>query len=236
VPVPSWVIDLAEVVSANRIDDQGVSQPVTYADLLAMKTQVQESGSADTWTRLAKWLFADPSSRSISPFSAATLNTLRQNQAALDKTNQTRTEASVSQQPAEPDFSEQQHKEIIAKLNFAKYWMVAFNKYADQHQWQYPKSFEEAAAFMPDEFKTKTSLAPDQFEIVYQGSTKDINYPASIIVIREKQSWRTAKGGWAKAYGFADGHCEIHKADDGNFGPWESQNMPPSRTAAQPGQ
>jgi prepilin-type processing-associated H-X9-DG protein len=32
-------------------------------------------------------------------------------------------------------------------------------------------------------------------------------------------------GGWNRTYGFADGHTEIHKAEDGNFGPWEEQRI-----------
>jgi prepilin-type processing-associated H-X9-DG protein len=39
--------------------------------------------------------------------------------------------------------------------------------------------------------------------------------------------------GWAKAYGFADGHAEIHSAADGNFADWEAQHIvaPPTTTA-----
>jgi WD40 repeat protein len=72
-PVPSWVMDLAEAVSGNRLDNQGVLQLVPFADLQALKTQVQESVETDPWSRLAKWLFADPAKRTISPFSPATL-------------------------------------------------------------------------------------------------------------------------------------------------------------------
>ena len=42
---------------------------------------------------------------------------------------------------------------------------------------------------------------------------------------REKEAWQTSDGGWARAYSFADGHSEIHKAVDGNFQPWEQQHL-----------
>jgi hypothetical protein len=120
-------------------------------------------------------------------------------------------------------------------MNYTKYWMLAFKQYADQHQGYFPTNFEQAAAFMPDEIKGQTNLAPDQFEIVYRGSLNEIDHPVGIIVIREKEAWQTPDGGWARDYTFADGHCEIHKADDGNFEPWESQHMIAS-AVGQPGQ
>jgi hypothetical protein len=42
-------------------------------------------------------------------------------------------------------------------------------------------------------------------------------------------------GGAHRAYGFADGHSEIHKAVDGNFQPWEQQHMIPPPRAGQAG-
>jgi prepilin-type processing-associated H-X9-DG protein len=46
-----------------------------------------------------------------------------------------------------------------------------------------------------------------------------------VIVVREKDAWQAADGGWLRAYAFADGHAEIHKAADGNFQPWEAQHI-----------
>jgi WD40 repeat protein/serine/threonine protein kinase len=71
-PVPNWVLDLAEAVSENHLDGQGVSQRVPFANLQALQTRVNESSALDVWTRWAKWLFADPTSRASSPFSAET--------------------------------------------------------------------------------------------------------------------------------------------------------------------
>jgi hypothetical protein len=48
-------------------------------------------------------------------------------------------------------------------------------------------------------------------------------FPFRIIVIIEKRPWQTSDGGWARTYCFADGRCEMHKTQDGNFAPWESR-------------
>jgi hypothetical protein len=122
-----------------------------------------------------------------------------------------------------------------AKMNYTKGWMIAFMNYAQQHGGQLPTNFEAAISFGPEGLTNQTSLAPEQFEIVYTGSLNEVTNPQSLIVIREKDASQTTDGGWVRDYGFADGHSEIHKAADGNFLPWEAQHMiaPP---AAQPGQ
>jgi len=69
-------------------------------------------------------------------------------------------------------------------------------------------------------------LAPsNQFEIVYQGSWSSLTNLNNVIVLRENESQPGITGGWVRTYGFADGHAEVHKADDGNFEPWEKQHM-----------
>lgn len=62
--------------------------------------------------------------------------------------------------------------------------------------------------------------------------------PQNVIVVREKEAWQATDGGWLRAYGFADGHSEIHSAADGNFQPLEAQHIaaPPVAGAAQKGQ
>jgi hypothetical protein len=103
--------------------------------------------------------------------------------------------------------------------------MMAFIVYADQNQGQCPTSFDQAAAFLPDPGKNETNVAPDEFEIVYRGSLTDLTNASNIIVIRQKEARQSVvDGGWLRAYGFADGHSELHQATDGNFGPWEDQH------------
>jgi len=154
--------------------------------------------------------------------------------AAAVKVQQRNTHA--PQAKAESDPVEQQAQMGIAKMNYTKGWTLAFWQYADQNHGQFPTNFDQAASFLPDEAKGQTNLAPDQFEIVYQGSLNEITNPATIIVIREKEAWQTLDGGWVRDYSFADGHSEIHKAVDGNFQPWELQHMISPQTSGQPGQ
>lgn len=132
-----------------------------------------------------------------------------------------------TQAKTEVDHAELQRQVAILKMQYAKAWTLAFWQYADQNQGQLPTNFEQAAAFLPNDAKSQTELTPDQFEITYQGSLKDITNAQSIIVIREKDAVQDLDGGAHRAYGFADGHSEIHKAKDGDFLAWEQQHMIP---------
>ena len=143
-----------------------------------------------------------------------------------------KTSAQVSKETTQPD-AMQDEKEIgIAKMNYTKYWMLAFILYADEHQGQFPVTFDSAESFFPPEAKGQPNIRSDQFEIMYQGKVDEVTSPATIIVIREKEAWQL-NGGWVKTYGFADGHCEVHRAVDGDFGPWESQHMMVSQSTGQ---
>lgn len=151
-------------------------------------------------------------------------------------------------QPTESAIAQEDEGKLagIAKLNYTKGWMFAFFLFAQRNQDQLPSSFEQAAPFLPEEAKAEASkpggskygITPDRYEIVYQGSIKSIGNPASAIVVREKEPWQTTDGSWMRAYAFADGHSEIHRAVDGNFGPWEAQHIAQSAATgvAQPGQ
>jgi RNA polymerase sigma factor (sigma-70 family) len=132
--------------------------------------------------------------------------------------------AKTSQVQLKDDPQEREKQLAMARLNFPKYWMTAFFEYAHQNQDQCPTNFDQAFSFLPDRAREQTNLAPDQFEIAYQGSLKDLTNGARVIVIRERQAmmWN---GGWTRAYGFADGHSELHTAADGDFGPWEAQHL-----------
>lgn len=128
---------------------------------------------------------------------------------------------------AENEAAEEQKQLAFAKMNFTKRWMMAFMLYSQEHNDQFPTGFDAAAGHLPDTQGDGKlpSVSTDQFEMVYQGSITNVAKPASTIVIREREPYRTPDGGWVKAYGFADGHSEIHKADDGNFTAWEQEHM-----------
>lgn len=140
-----------------------------------------------------------------------------------------RLQASVASPPTPLEMRE----EAIARMEFSKYWMLALIQYAGEHQDQLPTEFDQAKDFLPQQARAETNVTTDQFEIVYQGKWRDVKKPSDTIILREKQARQSPYGNWTRAYGFADGHSEIHSAADGNFEPWEKDRI---LTPATPGQ
>ncbi len=114
---------------------------------------------------------------------------------------------------------------FIAKMTYAKGWVMAFHMYANDNQGRFPISFDQAAGYVPENLRDETLSASNQFEIFYQGPVTALTNPAAIIVLRETEAQQASDGAWVRTYGFADGHTEVHKAADGNFTPWEQQHM-----------
>jgi RNA polymerase sigma factor (sigma-70 family) len=118
---------------------------------------------------------------------------------------------------------ERQHLESKPHLEKAQQHLVALIIFSSNNGDKLPDTLEEAG------------LNNNQFELLFKGSLKNLSKPGSTIVIREKEAWRTAKGTWAKTYGFADGHSEVAVAAGGNFGEWERERAQrddgPPRTA-----
>jgi RNA polymerase sigma factor (sigma-70 family) len=126
---------------------------------------------------------------------------------------------------ARPSTPLEAREEAIARMDFSKHWMLAFIMYAEKNQDQFPTDFGQAKDFLPEQAKAETNMTTDQFEIVYQGKWRDVKKPGETIVLREKQGRQMPYGNWTRAYGFADGHSEIHSAADGNFEPWERERI-----------
>jgi RNA polymerase sigma factor (sigma-70 family) len=125
---------------------------------------------------------------------------------------------------AQADDSESEQRErAIAKMNDAKLLVLGQLLYANDNTQQVARSLDQLEPYLRD--KTPSLTATNQFELVFQGSFQDIQNPAQTIVLREKQGWQASDGSWHRAYGFADGHSELHRAADGNFEPWEKQHM-----------
>jgi hypothetical protein len=132
----------------------------------------------------------------------------------------------------------------IAKMNYARQWLMAFMIYADHNGGQFPTNFAQADPYLdagaktehdlkPGEFPPsgiKYGLVPDNYEITFQGSPESLTNPSTQIVLREKQPQQTEDGGFVRTYGFADGHCEVHKAlpvqrpDEDGFRTWEAEH------------
>ena len=128
--------------------------------------------------------------------------------------------------PLDPVAKAKQESELtqlaIAKMVASKDWMLAFVMYAEDHQGQMPANFDQAMAYVGEERRREMLLATNQLEVVYQGARNAIPSPSSTIVLRETQPTQYPDGSWTRAYGFADGHSEIHKSADGNFTDWET--------------
>jgi hypothetical protein len=135
--------------------------------------------------------------------------------------------AQRSAQPPAAGIDAQEQQEAILNLNRARQGLLAFIMFADGNQQQFPTSFAQAAPFL------KEGLAPIEmnFEIVYVGSITNITNAATTIVLRQRHPSQTRDGKWQKAYGFADGHAEIHVEPADNFDEWESQRIiaPPTQ-------
>jgi hypothetical protein len=74
------------------------------------------------------------------------------------------------------------------------------------------------------------ALRTEDYELMFKGSLQDIANPASAIVLREREAWQGYNGRWARTYGFADGHSEVHSSDDGDYTAWEAQHQVQAKT------
>ncbi len=118
-----------------------------------------------------------------------------------------------------------QREMAIAKMNDAKLLMLGLFLYAGDNTQQVARSLDLLDPYLRD--KTPGLTGTNQFELVFQGSLKDIpngSPAAQTIVVRERQGFQAPDGSWHRAYGFADGHSELHRSDDGDFETWEKQH------------
>ncbi|HEY1789456.1 MAG TPA: hypothetical protein VGJ73_14965, partial [Verrucomicrobiae bacterium] len=91
--------------------------------------------------------------------------------------------------------------------------------YASDNQGQFPTNFDQVAGYT-NQFPGSST---NGFEIVYQGSRNQLTNVADAIVV-ESGAWPTLEGKWAKAYGFADGHSEVHVEANGDFTAFEQNH------------
>jgi len=121
--------------------------------------------------------------------------------------------------PAEAEFKEQ----TIERMNHQKQWALSFHMYANDHNGQFPASFDQTAGVQ--QMESLLDFATNNLEIVYQGAVKGLTNAGGTILFRERQARRSPKGDWVKVYGFADGHVEVHTEADGNFEAWEKERI-----------
>ncbi len=114
----------------------------------------------------------------------------------------------------------------MAKLNDSKFVTLGLLMHADDYPNEPVTNMDQIADYV--KVSPQGFTGTNEFEFTYQGSLRKIPNPGQVIVIREKQAWQGADGGWLKSYGFADGHAEVHKSADGNFDEWEKAHAAPA--------
>lgn len=173
-------------------------------------------------------------SASLSQKQLADLQKLRTEMAALqpaaESVAEIRAENSRLRHDTEMKTPIQAKEAIFAKLSFNKDLLVSFYQYAQQHNGQFPTSFDDAAPYLDDAAKNQTKVSSDQFEIVFTGSPSSITNAQDVIALREKGAVSTAstdnpKGGWAKIYAFVDGHVIVHSEPENDFTAFENAHM-----------
>jgi len=135
-------------------------------------------------------------------------------------------------------------------MHDARQLSSAVSKYARDHQGEFPTSFDQAAPYFyevqaqQDEEtrklesslppKQQESLLPSEFEMVYQGSLKELtSIPDQVVaLLRERQAWPTPRGKWARIYVMANGFVRVVESDD-NFQSWEAEHIIPPPSAGQ---
>ncbi len=147
-------------------------------------------------------------------------NELGRSQESLENSLAQAQATAVSQQS---NSAADQEKQIaIARINNAHHLTAEMIMYASDNQGQIPTNFDQVGAYT-NQFPASTT---NDFEIVYQGSLNQITNPAGVIVV-QSDVWPTFAGKWAKAYGFADGHAEVHVETNIDFSAFEQQHSAP---------
>lgn len=115
----------------------------------------------------------------------------------------------------------------LRRLNESKQMVLGLILFAGGHDDRFPESLELAANWAVNEgvVPSLEDLPFQEFELLYTGSLREIANPSEAIVLREREAWRRPNGGWARTYGFADGHSEIKHSDDGDYAEFEAKRQ-----------
>lgn len=163
---------------------------------------------------------------------------LRQERSAARSAGAAAPQATASQPPADVDEAEEEAKQFdLRRRNESKVLVLGMFLFAKNNQNQFSDTLEAGIAQLKAdgvELETLKSLRIEEYEMVFKGSILDIATPGSEIILRARTPWRTHDGRWARTYGFADGHSEIHFTDDGDFRAWEAQHQAKASAANPP--
>ncbi|HZR18687.1 MAG TPA: hypothetical protein VFE51_15450 [Verrucomicrobiae bacterium] len=122
---------------------------------------------------------------------------------------------------------------LASKVRLSTVWGHALLKFAKENDGQMPDTLVAAAPYLSDNDLLPSNLRDtekigtqaqthgisiDDFELVYHGSLKSIENPGRILLLRERQAFHTASGGWARTYVYGNGFATTLWSDDGDFG------------------
>lgn len=143
----------------------------------------------------------------------------------LAKVNTRSSAGAPAEASAEPFVTEQ---EAMARMNQGKQWILALILHAQANGGRLPASLTDAAKFAGG------AAGGDNFELVQSGDIQSFKLPATTIVLREKQPWKSASDRWNRSYAFADGHVEIAQSPTEDFTDWEQRKAIQADATATP--
>jgi RNA polymerase sigma factor (sigma-70 family) len=120
--------------------------------------------------------------------------------------------------------TEAEKQDFAASMAESKKWLVASYMYSRKNQGQFPPTLGAMAAALPADASSKGDAPNDRVELVYQGSLSTLTNAQDVIVLKQKEPVRYGNR-WAKAYGYGDGHVEMHVQADSDFADWEAQHL-----------
>jgi len=117
--------------------------------------------------------------------------------------------------------AEQEQKFMMQEMNYAKQGTLGVIMFQADNDSNSPTNFLQVESYCSGTNFLDALMA--KFDLLPAGAATNIAVPSATIVLKEKQAWQTIDGKWAKVYGFADGHAELHTEADGHFDGWESE-------------
>ncbi len=95
--------------------------------------------------------------------------------------------------------------QMAERSAFVRDWCTAFHRYRAEHSGQFPSSFAEAWPYFKAQSEHRLELSTGDFEIVYRGLWNTVGRPNAVILLKEREAWKSPDGRWAKVYGMAEG-------------------------------
>jgi hypothetical protein len=121
------------------------------------------------------------------------------------------------------DYERAERALLVARLKDSRTYALALILHSEDNQQRFATNLDELAPYISKGGVTGTN----DFDIMFQGSRNTATNASGTILIREHQPHQRADGRWTRAYGFLDGHSEIHTEPNSNFDDFERQHMSP---------